>query len=101
MIKGFISFFREQGIIGLAIGFILGAGVAKVVSSLVNDIVTPILGLILGKGDNLRNLSFDIGTSRVLLGNFIANLIDFAVLALVIYFVLKIIGLDRLDKKKE
>ena len=51
--KGFTDFIREQGVVGLAVGFILGGAVSKVVSSLVSDIINPVLGIVLGAAGNL------------------------------------------------
>ncbi len=99
-IKGFVDFIREQGVVGLAVGFILGGAVSKVVSALVTDIVNPLLGAIIGSSDGLKSASFAIGESHILYGDFLAVVIDFLVIALVVYFGVKIIGIDRLDKKK-
>lgn len=99
--KGFLDFIREQGVIGLAVGFILGGAVSKVVSALVVDIVNPILGIILGATDGLRNASFNIGSAEILYGDLLSVVIDFVVIALVVYFGVKTLKLDKLDKKKE
>ncbi len=99
--RGFINFIREQGVVGLAVGFILGGAVSKVVSALITDIINPILGLILGLAGDLKTASFGIGSAQVMYGDLISVLIDFIVIALVVYFGVKVIGLDRLDKKKE
>lgn len=99
--KGFTDFIREQGVVGLAVGFILGGAVSKVVSALVTDIINPILGLALGATEGLKTASLKLGTAEILYGDFITVLVDFAVVALVVYFGVKLIGLDRLDKKKE
>ena len=99
--KGFLEFIREQGVVGLAVGFILGGAVSKVVASLVNDVINPLLGLVLGAAGGLAHASFHIGSASVLLGSFISAIIDFVVIALVVYYGVKLIGLDRLDKKKE
>ncbi|KKU45245.1 MAG: Large-conductance mechanosensitive channel-like protein [Microgenomates group bacterium GW2011_GWB1_46_7] len=56
--KGFLSFIREQGVMGLAVGFILGGAISKVVSSLVTDIVNPLVGILLGFTANLQDASF-------------------------------------------
>lgn len=98
--KGFMEFIREKGVIGLAVGFILGGSVSKVVSSLVEDIINPILGLILGAAD-LSNMVVPIGKSKILLGNFVSVTIDFLVIAFVVYFGVKKLGLDKLDKEKK
>ena len=99
--KGFIDFIREQGVIGLAVGFILGGAVSKVVTALVTDIINPILGIPLGAAKGLATASFSIGSAKILYGDMISVLIDFIVVALVVYYGVKAIGLDRLDKKKE
>ena len=99
--KNFINFIREQGVIGLAVGFILGGSVSKVVSSLVTDVINPVIGIFLGKAGNLANASFEIQGSVIKWGSFISAILDFVVLAAVVYFVIKGMNLDRLDKKKE
>jgi len=98
--KGFLEFIRAQGVVGLAVGFILGGAVSKVVSSLVTDIINPILGLILGAAD-LSGLALQLGKSQIMFGNFISVLIDFIVIAAVVYFGVKGLGLDKLDKPKK
>jgi len=98
--QGFVDFIREQGVVGLAVGFILGGAVSKVVASLVSDIINPVLGLILGAAGDLSSLSLSLGSAKIMLGNFLSVLIDFLVIALVVYYGVKGLGLDKLDKKK-
>lgn len=97
--KGFMEFIREQGVVGLAVGFILGGAVSKVVASLVNDVINPLLGIILGAADGLQTATIQIGTANIMLGSFLGTLIDFAVIAAVVYVGVKKLGLDKLDKK--
>lgn len=99
--KGFIEFIREQGVVGLAVGFILGGAVSNVVKALVNDIINPILNIFLGATDGLRSAYFGIGSAKILYGDMLSVFIDFLIISLVIYFGVKLIGLDKLDKKKE
>ena len=94
---GFIQFIREQGVIGLAIGFILGGAVGKVVSSFVTDVINPLIGLVFGSVDGLAEMA--IGTIK--LGSFLSALIDFGIIAAVVYFVFKGLKIDRFDAKKE
>ncbi len=96
----FIQFVREQGVAGLAVGFILGGAVSKVVSSIVNDLINPLLGIALGSVGNLRDLAWMVGGSRIAWGNFLATLIDFLVIAAVVYFGVRCSGLTKLDKPK-
>lgn len=98
--KGFIDFIREQGVVGLAVGFILGGAVSKVVTALVTDIVNPLLGALLGVAEGLKTASFGIGSAEILYGDLISVVIDFIVIALVVYFGVKVLGLDKLDKSK-
>ncbi len=99
--RGFIHFVREQGVVGLAVGFILGGAVSKVVSAIVTDLISPLLGVALGAVGNFKDASFSLGSAKVLYGDFISTSIDFVVIALVVYFGVKILKLDKLDKKKE
>lgn len=96
-----MDFVREQGVVGLAVGFILGAAVAKVVSSLVSDIVNPIVGLLLGSAEGLKSLSFQLAGAKITYGNFLGVLIDFLIIAGVVYFGVKALKLDKLDKPKD
>ena len=98
--KGFINFIREQGVVGLAIGFILGGAVSKTVASLVENIINPLIGLALGK-INLVDKVFILGSSTIKYGAFISTIIDFIIIAAIIYFGFKMLGLEKLDKKKE
>lgn len=96
--RGFMDFIRERGVVGLAVGFILGGAVSKVVSSLVEDLVNPIVGIALGAAGRLESYTAAIGAVELRWGNFVAVVIDFLVIALVVYFGVKGLGLDKLDK---
>ena len=99
--KGFIDFIREQGVVGLAVGFILWGAVSKVVTALVTDIINPVVGLVIGSAGGLKTAYIGLGSQKIMYGDLISVLIDFLVIALVVYYGVKIIGLDRLDKKKK
>lgn len=99
--KGFINFIREQGVVGLAVGFILGGAVSKVVASLVSDIINPLISVALGAAGNMKETYLILGPINLMWGSFVATLIDFIVIALVVYFGVKLLRLDKLDKKKE
>ena len=98
--KGFMEFIREQGVVGLAVGFILGGAVSKLVASLVADIINPVIGVILGAAGDLASYSLTIGPIDLMWGHFASVVIDFLVIALVVYYGVKGLGLDKLDKKK-
>ena len=99
--NGFVEFIRKQGIIGLAIGFILGGAVSKVVSSLVQDVINPLLGVVLGSTKGLETAVLTVGSAQIKWGSFVAALVDFVVIALVVYYGFKKLGLEKLDGKKK
>ena len=99
-ISGFFDFIREQGVVGLAVGFILGGSIRSVVDSIVVDIINPLLGLILGKVD-LSQAVLKVGSAQIAWGNFVTTLINFTIVAGVVYFGVKGLGLEKLDKKKK
>lgn len=98
--KGFLEFVREQGVVGLAVGFILGGAVSDLVKSLIDNIISPLLGLLLNQAKGLTEASFAIGSAVIKYGALINTLINFIVIAMVVYFGVKKLGLDKLDKAK-
>jgi large conductance mechanosensitive channel len=105
-VKGFVDFIRTQGVVGLAVGLILGTAVGTLVKSLVDNVVMPPVGLLLGSGDGLKGLSWTIGEvgndpAVIQYGVFLNDLINFLIIALVVYFVFNLLGLTKLDKKKD
>ena len=97
--KGFIEFIKKQGVVGLAVGFLLGGAVSKLVSSLIQDLISPFLGLLTGSATGLAEAALDIGPIHLMWGHFLSTLIDFFVIAMVVYFGVKILGFDKPDKK--
>lgn len=100
-LQGFINFIREQGFIKLAVAFLLGGAVSKLVTSLVTDIINPVLSIVLGSTESLKDLYWTVGDVKITYGNFLNNFVDFMTIAIVIYFALNLIKIDRLDRKKE
>lgn len=98
--KGFIEFIRKQGVVGLAVGFILGGAISKLVASLISDIISPLLGMVLGGVSGLKEAYLQVGSVKLMWGSFINTTVDFIVIALVVYFGVKALGLDKLDQKK-
>lgn len=104
--KGFLAEFKKfimrGNVIDLAVGVIIGGAFQAIVSSLVEDIVTPLLGIILGKVD-FSNLAVTIGDASIGYGKFITAVINFFIMALVIFAIVKTINdvSDRLHKKPE
>lgn len=105
-VKGFLDFIRTQGVVGLAVGLLLGTAAGLLVRSLIDNVIMPPIGLLLGSSDGLNGLSWTIGSTdgqpvSINYGMFLNDLINFAVIALVVYIVFHMLGLTKLDKKKE
>ncbi|HWQ60262.1 MAG TPA: MscL family protein [Candidatus Fimivivens sp.] len=100
-IGGFMQFVREQGVVGLATGFLIGGAVSKVVTALVTDIINPIISIVFGSADGFKTAAIQVGDSKIMWGDFASVTIDFLIVAAVVYFGFKGLGLDKLDKKKE
>jgi large conductance mechanosensitive channel len=105
-LKGFVDFIRTQGVVGLAVGLVLGGAVSVLVKSLIDNVVMPPLGFILGSSDGLKGLVWNMGKTAdgkdaiLHYGVFLNDFINFVVIALVIYLVVHLLRFDRLDKKK-
>lgn len=97
--KSFISEFKafamKGNVIDLAVAVVIGAAFGKIVSSLVANIITPIIGLLMG-GVDFSGLSYTIGDAVVTYGVFIQSIIDFLIVALVIFMVVK--GINKAQK---
>lgn len=106
-LNGFMTFIRTQSVVGLAIGLVLGGAVSVLVTSFINNIVMPPLGLLLGSADGLKGLSWTIGTTAsgdptvLHYGVFLNDLVNFLVISFVIYMVISLLKLDKFDMKKE
>jgi large conductance mechanosensitive channel len=88
MFKEFREFVMRGNVLDLAIGVIIGGAFGKIVGSLVNDILMPIIGLLLG-GVDFSGLALKIGEASVNWGLFIQAIIDFLIIALVIFLIVK------------
>lgn len=103
--QGFVDFIREQGVVGLAVGLVLGTQVKMLVDSLVNSFINPILGMIFPGTGSLVERTFSItfnGKVGVFAWGFFVNqLISFIIVLAIIYFIVKGLKLDKLDKKKK
>jgi large conductance mechanosensitive channel len=99
--KDFMNFVQTQGVVGLAVGLVLGGAVADVVKAIVDDIVNPIVGLLLNSAEGLKAAYFSIGSAKIMYGDLLNTLINFVVIAFVIYFGVKKLGLEKMDKKAE
>lgn len=95
----FVAFVRDQGVVGLAVGFLIGGAVSKLVTAFIIDIITPILGLAFGAAGNLKEATFNIGSATIAWGDFVSAGIDFVVIAAVVYAGIKLFGIEHNPKK--
>ncbi|HKR82291.1 MAG TPA: MscL family protein [Candidatus Saccharimonadales bacterium] len=105
-LEGFVEFLREQAVVGLAIGIVIGSQVQSIAKSLVNDFINPLVALLMPGSGDLANKAFYVQRAgehpqKFMWGDFVSALISFVILIAVIYFVIKGLKLDKLDKKKE
>ncbi|HPT66351.1 MAG TPA: MscL family protein [Candidatus Woesebacteria bacterium] len=98
--KGFIKFIRSQGVVGLAVGVIMGSSITKLITALINDFINPLVGILISRAGDLKSNYLAIGNAKIMWGDFISSLIDFLTIAFVVYFGVKLLKLDKLDQKK-
>ncbi len=96
----FKQFIMKGNVIDLAVGVIVGGAFGKIVTSLVNDILMPVIGIIIG-GIDFSNLSIDIADAKIMYGSFIQQIIDFLIISLCVFLFVKIIGKFEKKYKKE
>ncbi|MFJ9385183.1 large conductance mechanosensitive channel protein MscL [Peribacillus sp. NPDC101481] len=98
MIKEFREFITKGNVLDLAIAVVMGAAFGKIVSSLVNNIITPLVGILLG-GINLSSLKITVGNAVVQYGEFVQAVIDFLIISFAIFMFMKIA--NSLIRKKQ
>ena len=94
----FKEFIARGNVVDLSVGVIVGGAFSSIVTSLVNNILTPILGIFLG-GVNFSGLHIKIGSANIMYGAFIQSVIDFLIIAFCIFLFVKLI--NQLTRKKQ
>lgn len=102
--EGFMDFVRKQGVVGLAIGLAIGTQAAELVKSIVSSVITPFVDLLVGSG-GLKDFDLFVRiasrSTTFEFGLLIDALLKFLAVAVVIYFVVMGLKLDKIDKKKD
>ena len=88
MLKEFRAFVMRGNVLDLAVAVIIGGAFGKIIGSLVNDVLMPLIGLVLG-GINFADKSLTVGAAIVKWGAFVQSIIDFLIIALVIFLIVK------------
>jgi large conductance mechanosensitive channel len=94
----FKAFIAKGDVMSMAVGIIIGGAFTAIVQSLVNDVITPLLGIIMG-GINFTGIVVTVGEAQLLVGNFIQAIISFLLTAMVLFFILK--AFNSFKKKEE
>lgn len=100
LINEFKEFISKGNVVDMAVGVIIGSAFSKIVSSLVNDILMPLIGLIIG-GLDFTSLSIKIKDAEILYGSFIQNIVDFLIISICIFTVIKIMNKFKRNKPVE
>ena len=105
MLKDFKEFAFKGNVLDMAIGVIIGAAFGKIVTSLVNDLIMPIISILTG-GINFKDLKLvitpahgDVAENAIAYGSFIQNVVDFLIIAFCIFFFVRLI--EKFKKKEE
>jgi len=95
MLKEFREFAMRGNVMDLAVAVIIGGAFGKIITSLVNDVLMPLIGLVLG-GINFSELAFSVGDAVVMWGAFVQSVIDFVIVAFVIFMLVR--AMNRFKK---
>lgn len=98
MWEEFKKFAVKGNVVDLAVGVIIGGAFGKIVTSLVNDLIMPLIGLLLG-GIDFTGLEFKVGTAVVKYGAFIQSVVDFLIISFSIFLLIR--SINRIKKKEE
>ena len=98
----FKKFISKGNVLDLAVGVIIGGAFQKIVTSLVNDVIMPLLGIVIG-GRDFSNLTIKVKDATINYGIFIQNIVDFLLMAFCIFIFIKLLNSikDRLEKNKK
>ncbi len=88
-IQEFMEFLQKFSVIGLAIAFVIGQAASKLISSFVNDIITPFIGLLTPDVGDLNKIGITFGKSTFSYGDLISNVINFLIIAVVVFLAYK------------
>ena len=88
-IQEFVEFLEKFSVIGLAIAFVIGQAASKLISSFVNDMITPLIGLLTPNVGDLNKVQFTVGNSTFSYGDLISNVINFLIIAVIVFLAYK------------
>lgn len=98
MLKEFRDFINRGSVVDLAVAVIIGGAFGAIITSLVNDIIMPLVGVIIG-GVDFAALAIEVGEATILYGSFIQAIVNFLIIAFVLFLIVR--GFNRLQKQQE
>jgi large conductance mechanosensitive channel len=98
MVKEFMNFLMKYQVIGLAVAFIIGAAATKMVTACVADIIMPVVAVLIPGGD-WRASVLQLGPVKLAVGDFVGAIIDFVIIALVVFLIVKFMMKEDTSKK--
>jgi large conductance mechanosensitive channel len=98
MLQEFRDFINRGNVVDLAVAVIIGGAFGAIISSLVNDVIMPLVGILLG-GLDFASLSIQVGEAMILYGNFIQAIVNFIIIALVLFLIIR--SYNKLQTKEE
>ncbi len=98
MLKEFIKFIQKGNVLDLAVAVIIGGAFGAITTSLVNDLIMPLVGMIIG-GVDFTSLKVAVGEAELLYGNFIQAVVNFLIIAFAMFLVVK--AFNQFQKKQE
>ena len=99
IVKEFREFAVKGNVMDLAVGVIIGAAFGKIVSSLVEDVVMPVIGTVLG-GLDFSSLALKIGSATLKYGKFLQTCLDFLIIAWAIFLIVKLVNRVKREEEK-
>lgn len=100
MIKEFKEFISQGNVLDLAVGVVIGGAFSAIINSLVNDLIMPLVGILIG-GIDFTALSIKVGDAEFMYGNFIQAIVNFFIIALCLFFVVKAFNSVRKEEVVE
>jgi large conductance mechanosensitive channel len=99
MLKEFVDFLKQYGVVGLAIAVIIGGKLGDLVKSVVDNLLMPLIGILVPGGD-WRKLGFTVAGAQFGVGNVLGALLDFTIVALIVFMIAKIVLKEAQVEKK-
>ena len=99
MLKEFNAFLAKHGVLGLAVAVVIGGAISKLVAAIVADLIMPVIGAITPTG-NWRTAVLQVGNVKFAIGDFIGALLDFLIIALVVFFLVRTLVKEKEEEKR-